>query len=63
MLPVSLDCPFLIAPSVSSNDYLHAFVSKILNMCSVFSRDTNVFRREHESISLSMLRFYSPVNI
>jgi hypothetical protein len=30
MLPVSLDCPFLIAPSVFSNDYLFQTVKKIV---------------------------------
>jgi len=29
MLPVSLDCPFWIAPSVSSNIYLTIYISEI----------------------------------
>jgi len=35
MLPVSLDCPFVIAPSVFSNVYLMLFVFVLCFVCPV----------------------------
>ena len=38
MLPVSLDCPFLIAPSILSNVYLQQIILMYLDRGTILSR-------------------------
>jgi hypothetical protein len=61
MLPVSLDCPFLIAPSIYSNNYLFiCFIGVAMSVLIVISWTFPLVR---SSIILLLPLFISPVKV
>jgi hypothetical protein len=60
VLPVSLDCPFLVAPSVFSNVYLRHPITNLIGTCifklfDMLLISANAIRLESTNVQISMV--------